>query len=100
MAVMAAQTSSDLTRVPEPPSIRMPVRALPVAALFSSTVPVLGTAEPPEAEAPDDQRAAVDVVAVDPVVLGTSPRSTVFWVVAVDLEAVAAVAHGRAGRHL
>ena len=51
MAVMAAQTSSDLTRVPEPPSIRMPVRALPVAALFSSTVPVLGTAEPPEAEA-------------------------------------------------
>jgi hypothetical protein len=41
-----------LTTVPVPPSISTLVCALPAAELFSSTVPLLGTFEPPDAEAP------------------------------------------------
>ena len=52
MAVIAAQISSALMTVPVPPSTRMPIWPLPVAALFSSTVPVLGATELPDADAP------------------------------------------------
>ena len=52
MAVVAEQIWSALTTTPVPPSTRTPVWALSVAALFSMTIPLLGVAEPPEAEAP------------------------------------------------
>src|SRR5215472_6710155 len=51
MPVSLAQTSSALSTVRLPPSMRMPVRPLPMAALFWMRVPWPGVTPLPEAEA-------------------------------------------------
>ena len=51
--MVGEQNWLDLTTVPVPPSISTLVCALPVAELPTSAIPLLGTFEPPDAEAPE-----------------------------------------------